>query len=401
MKYFFLILIFVMSLTSVIGAIPEATQINYDPSPAVPGGTITIMVQIENLDNTPKENVFVSIVETYPFVVKETNKRNIGNIGPNGKIITLFTIYIDPSAQNRQYDIEIKVSEGQQSTAKIKKMPIVVSGSLPTIKIINISESQLIPGQEKEIYFEIKNIGTSTAYDIAVELKEDRVITQTGQTIEREIIPLGSATGFIEKLQPTEKKRVSLKLSVNQKADLKNYTLPVTISYRTNSGERLTETAYVGFKLFGPVNLEATLREQNIFIGGKEQEFTIELFNKGLGRSDFTIIDITTDFGLVERNKMFIGSIESNDIDSFRTRVKVNSDVETKTGIINLLVQYQDSDATNKEQLIQLPVTVYSQADGAALNPFDPISLIINLMLILILVVVIWKGYKKYLKKEE
>lgn len=401
MKKLFLILIFIFILGVSFGAIPEVTQINYDPSPAVPGSTITLMVQIENLDNIQKNDVYVSILDTYPFVVKETNQRNIGNMSPNAKTITLFKVYIEPSAQNKQYDIEIKVSEGKDSTAKIKKMPIIVSGSEPLLKVINISESKLIPGQEKKIWLDVQNIGTSTAYDIAVELKEDRVITQTGQTIEREITPLGSATAHIEKLQPTQKTQVEMTVSVNRRADLKNYTLPVTISYRTNSGEKIEETSYIGFKVSGPVILDATLRESNIFIAGENREVTIELFNKGSGRAEFTIISFDIDFGSVEREKLFIGSLESNDIDSFRTKINVDPNAETKNSKIRLIVDYQDSDATNKQKILEIPVQVYSQIDGAALTPFNPTGLIINIIILLIIAVVGWKIYKKYKGKND
>lgn len=401
MKILGLILILIFILGGVFGAIPEVTQINYDPSPAVPGSTITLMVQIENLDDSQKNDVYVSILDNYPFIVKETNERNIGNMGPRGKTITLFKVYIEPSAQNKQYDIEIKVSEGKDSTAKIKRMPIIVSGSDPSLKVMDISKSRLIPGQETKILIDVKNIGTSSAYDITVELKEDRIVTQTGQTVEREITPLGSAIGYITKLKPTESGQVEINVSVNRRADLKNYTLPVTISYRNNSGEKIEETSYIGFKVSGPVILDAALRESNIFIAGETKDITLELFNKGSGRAEFTIIYFDLDFGETQREKLFIGSLESNDIDSFRAKISVDPNAETKNSKIRLIVDYQDSDATNKQKVLEIPVKVYSQADGAALTPFNPTGLIINIIIVLIIVVIGWKGYKKYKNKKD
>lgn len=398
MKRISLLLILIFIIGGVLAAVPDVSQINYDPNPAVPGSTISVLVQIENLDDSIKKDVFVNIEESYPFTVKETNKRNIGNLGANAKTITIFKIYIDPSAENSTYNLEVKVTEGEDGTGIIKQMPVVVSGSNPVLKIMDTSESKLIPGEEKEVFLTVQNIGTSTAYDISVEFQEDRVVTASGVVVERDITVLGSAIGFIEKLHATEQANVGIKLSVNRKADLKNYTLPVTITYRLPNGTRVSETSYIGFKIAGPVIMDAAIKENVNLIAGDNKELTIELFNKGAGKAEFTIIEVSTDFGSVDREKLFIGSLEPNDVDSFKTTITVDSDTQTKNGIIKLIINYQDSDAINKQQILELPVKVYSSADGAALTPFNPTGLIINLVILVIIGVVGFKLYKKFKK---
>jgi hypothetical protein len=144
--------------------------------------------------------------------------------------------------------------------------------------------------------------------------------------------------------------------------------------------------------------MDATVRELTTLIGGETKELTIELFNKGEGKAEFTIVNITTDFGNVEREKLFIGSLEPNDVDSFKTIIKIDPNTQTKTGIIKLTINYQDSDAINKSQIIELPVKVYSAADGAALTPFNIVGLTINIIILLIIGIIIWKGYKKFKK---
>lgn len=398
MKQLKILIMLILLIGGALAAIPDVSQINYDPNPAVPGSTITVLVQIENLDDTAKKEVFVSINETYPFTVKETNYRSIGSLGARAKTITLFKVYVDPTAENKEYNLEIEVREEEDGSGLTKKMPIIVSGSNPLLKVVNTSEFRLIPGEEKEIIFELQNIGTSTAYDISVELKEDRIVTQTGIVVERDITILGSAIGIIDKLHATEKASVGIMLSVNRKADLKNYTLPVTVTYRTPSGERISETSYIGFKIAGPVLMDATIRESVILIGGEKKELTIELFNKGAGKAEFTIIEVETDFGVVDREKLFIGSLEPNDVDSFKTMITIDSATETKMGKIKLTINYQDSDAINKQQIIELPVRVYSQVDGAALTPFNLTGLIINIVILLIIGIIGFKLYKKFKK---
>jgi hypothetical protein len=398
MKIFNIAIFLILLIGGVLAAVPTVSQLSYDPSPAVPGTTITALVQIENLDPSDKEDVYVSIDESYPFTVKGENERNIGNLEARGKTITYFEIYVDPTAQNQTYELDIRVKEDKSNVGIIYPRNIVVSGNDPLLKVVSISEPKLIPGQEKELVFEIQNIGTSTAYDIAVELEEDRTVTAAGEVVEREITPLGSATGYIEKLHAGEKEMVTIEVGVNREADLKNYTLPVVVSHRTPSGEREEETSYIGFKISGPVLMDGAIKESPTLISGSEYEVDIELFNKGAGKAEFTIVNIETDFGNVDRSKQFIGSLEPNDVDSFTTVINVNSD-ETKTGIIKLTIDYQDADAIKKEQVLEIPVQVYTAADGAALTPINPVSIIINIIILLVIVVVGYKGYQKYVKK--
>ena len=402
MKYKIILMIMLISLLTIgVAETPLVSQFNYDPSPAVPGDIITVLIQVENTENIIKDDVIVSIENKYPFTVQEDGIKNLGSIEKQGKTITTFKVYIDPSAKNTTYSIPITISTKQDQPGKTVNKNIIISGNEPVVKVINISESKLIPGQEKEINFELQNVGTSTAYDVVVELQEDRTITTTGVVVEREITPLGSALAYVDQLNPKEKINTPIKISVNREADLKNYTLPVKVTYRNSSGARTEETSYVGFKIAGEVQMDLALKETIILIAGNEETITFELFNKGAGKAEFTIVNIDADFGVIDKPKQFIGSLEPNDVDSFKTLIKVNTDiVSSRKGILTATLEYQDTDATMKTKIIELPVQIYSAADGAAKLGTDPFSGIINIILLIVIVIVGWKGYKKYIKKK-
>lgn len=393
------ILIFLIILMGVFGATPEINQFSYEPTPAVPGNIITVYVQVKNLDNSVKEDVTIELKNEYPFTIEEEKSKNIGSILGLAKGLAQFKVYVDPSAENGDYSLPVKISTKQESTGKITNKTISISGKAPIVKVINISNYKLIPGQEKEITFELQNIGTSNAYDILIELQEDRTIATTGTIIEREITPLGSALAYMEKLEPKRKKTGKIKISVNREADLKNYTLPVIVSYRDSSGERTEKTSYIGFKIAGNVNLDLTLKEEVLLVAGQEKEITIELFNKGAGKAEFTIVNLEADFGKFEKEKQFIGSLEPNDVDSFKTNLKINSNIKTQETTIKANIEYQDIDATTKTIQLEIPVKVYSREDGAINLGINPFSGIINLIIIIVVLIVAWQGYKKFKKK--
>ena len=394
----FLIFLMVMVVV-VIGGSPDATQLNYTPSPAIPGSTIEVLIQLENSEDQVKTDVIITIEDVYPFSVVGETEKNIGDMEKYGKALAKFTIYIDPSAENQTYNLTTKINSDDKTSSKGKNFPIIISGKEPIIKVVGLQGDVLYPGQKQQLTFILKNVGTSTAYDVVVELQEDRTVTATGIIVEREITPLGAATAYISTIGPGEEETGNIVVSVNRTAELKNYTLPVEVSYRTSSGTRSTETSYVGFKVAGEVDIDSTIKETPAaIIAGVENEINLELFNKGVGKAEYTLVEVSTKNGVVAKPRQFIGSFEPNDVDSFKAKITFNSDITTGEQIIKLSVVYQDTDAVTKTKEINLPVMVYSQADGATVTGANPVTGIINIVLIIIVIVIIWKGYKKFKK---
>jgi len=150
---------------SAFAAFPEITQASYTPSPAVPGTTITFLVQVENTDSIAQKGVIVSLEDTYPFTVKSTesnpNPRIIGNMDAYGKSLVQFTLYVDPTAENKTYTIPVTIKIQGDDSEKKTNQNIIVGGKDPIVKVIFVTEEKLLPGEEKEIKFTLQNVGTS------------------------------------------------------------------------------------------------------------------------------------------------------------------------------------------------------------------------------------------------
>jgi hypothetical protein len=383
----FLIILLVCSV-SALAAVPSVAQTSYFPSPAVPGTTIDLFIQLENNESTTTEDVVVSIDNNYPFSTVEESKKDVGDLEGSEKAFLEFKIYIDPSAENTTYTIPIRVST-KNSLPIVTSQPIVISGKEPSVKVISVSDEKLIPGQEKTINLEIQNIGTSTAYDIVVELQEDRTVTAAGTIVEREITPLGPALDYIGQLQSKQKQNVEIKVSVNREADLKNYTLPIKITFRDSSGASTQETSYIGFKVSGTVNIDAAIKEVTPL--GAQTEITVELFNKGVGKAEFTIVEVESNFGEIEKSKQFIGALEPNDVDSFKIKITPNTASDNE---LTLNISYQDTDSTQKQVKLKLAVDM----GGSQTNQSNPIGSIIFLVII---VVIVYLGLRYYKKKKK
>jgi len=381
-------IIFVMIIMLACGAyaaMPQISQFTYTPSPAVPGSTITVTIQLENNNDFIMKEVTAQITNEYPFSVKSTdaqpNPAQLGNIDKFGKAQAQFTVYVDPSAENKTYTLPIEIITATDTTGLKTNYSITVSGKEPLVKVLNVLENKLLPGEEKEITLELQNVGTSPAYDVLIEMKEDRTITTAGSVVERDIVPLGAATAYIPGINPGEKKGAVLKVSVSSTATVKTYTQPITVSYRNSGGTRTTDTSYIGLSVFGKVELDATLKEKTgIVAQGQKSDITLELFNKGLGKAEFVLVELSSETATIEKPKQFIGSLGPNDVDTIKTPIVFNT---TGDHILKATISYQDADASIKKTVIEIPIKAQTAGDGG-MNP------LILLIVIVIIVALVW-----------
>ncbi|MCX6803581.1 MAG: hypothetical protein NTY48_03345 [Candidatus Diapherotrites archaeon] len=384
----------ILVMASAYAATPTVTQVTYNPSPAVPGTTITLLIQAENKDSTTQKGVSIQILDEYPFTVKEnpdqTNPRNLGDLGKYSSAQAVFTIYVDPTAENKTYNLPISITTTENQNAVKTTYPIIISGKEPSLKVIAINDEKLLPGQEEPIQLTIQNIGTSPAYDIIVEMQEDRTITATGTVVERDITPLGAATAYIQNLNPAEKKSAELRVSVSNTAAIKNYTLPIKISYRNGAGIRTTDTSYIGIKVYGSAELDATLKEiipQTNSNGAWSA--TVEIFNKGLGKAEFTTVTLNSKDASIDKPKQFIGTLGPNDVDTAQSGITFNTPGDHT---IEVTIEYQDADATMKKTIIQVPIKAQETTNSGA----SPLLIII---IVVVLAVIVWNFTLRKKKK--
>lgn len=382
-----IILTLMLITTGALAAVPEIKQFTYTPSPAVPGTTITILVQLQNNESTPQKGVTLKIENEYPFTVKasdsEPNPRIVGEIEKYSKALATFKVYVDPTAQNQTYQIPLIITTSESNIGKKTYAQILVSGKEPVLKVISVKDASILPGEQKDITLTLQNIGTSTAYDIIAEIQEDRTITAAGAIIEREITAVGAATAYLPEINPGERKNITLRISATNTAMVKNYSLPIKISYRTTAGNRTTDTSYIGINVIGTAQFDATIKEKPV---GTKGELTIEIFNKGLGKAEFTLVEVKEINAKIEKPRQFIGTMGPNDVDTIKTPISFNT---TGEQTIQVTIEYKDTDSKIKNTTITIPITVNTQTEN---EPAPTLTVIA----IIIIAAVVWRfGLKK------
>jgi len=383
------------------------SSVSYNPAPAAPGAIMTVWVQVKNNSPYEAEDVIVKVEPEYPLSIQpgEEEEKRIGDIDAFEIATVQFKMLVDSKATDGEKALEILIGEG--FLAKKETASIDVLSRTPKLEIVESSVNQLSPGEVREVQLGVKNIGGSVARNIVLKINPERTVTSTGVVVEREIVSLGAATTYLSDLEQGAQANASLTLAVNQDAELKNYSIPVTIEYYDVNGTSKSETAYLGIKVVADAEVDAVIGDISpmAFPGGKS-EVTIDLFNIGLADARYVVIELSGTGMAIDEPRQFIGTLEADDFDSLKVDVRFSS--ETAVGETPLLVRilYKDSELNEKvvTKALALNVVNAAEAQGAASNPLLGIAGIVSLVLQLVGLYVVakwaWPRVKGFRKKK-
>jgi hypothetical protein len=133
--------------------------------------------------------------------------------------------------------------------------------------------------------------------------------------------------------------------------------------------------------VFGTADIDATIKENTT------GSITVEIFNKGLGKAEFTLVELETIGATIDKPKQFIGSLGANDVDTVKTNITYTRD----TPELKVIISYLDSDAKQKTK----EITLYPIAQTAAQEGPN------WLMIIIVLAVIGFVAWKFVLNKKK
>ncbi len=399
MKKILTTIIILMFSLSVLSASFNLDSFNYSPSPVPAGETFDLLLQVKNTSNLDAENVEVSLDLDWPFTATGKTTESIQSIKANRiSIIEFKGLKIDSEAETGTYELNINYKDKTGAPQKKNVVKISVLAEKPKIELIKSSEQEIGLGETKKFEFTFKNIGSETAKDIVVSFQEDRIITSTGEIIEREIIPLGSTSMYINELKPREEKTISFLLSANNNAELKNYTLPMNVKFMDSKNNEYTSTVYAGVKINANPELDVAINSVEALYPGAEKEIIFDIFNIGKASALYTVLELQSSDLVFNKTKTFIGTLEADDFDSFKTKIKIPKNIETGVKKINVIFHYKDAKGVSEKTIqktINLKIVPASQVKENQNLVGNVFGLIIN---ILALIGLFFVGKKIYLK---
>ncbi len=364
----------------------KANSLSYEPAPVSPGSAFTVWVQVKNDSVHGAENCLVEIKPEFPFSLQagEEARVDLGSMEPFETRVVEYRMLVDPKAVDGQQSLKVLVGEG--FLAREDSFTISVLSRTPKLEIVESSVNQLSPGTVQPVTLSIKNIGGSIARDIVLKVNPERTVTSTGVVVEREIVSLGAASNYIDHLDQDEQANMQLLLAVNQDAELKNYSVPITLEYFDVNGTPKTDTEYLGIRVSAEAEVDAVVNsvEPLAFPGGTS-EIVVDMFNIGLADAKYVVVGLSGAYASVEEPRQFIGTLEADDFDSFKTKVSFDPTTPLGDLPITLKIFYKDEELEERVTTKNLVVKVASPGEAAGgVNPLLGLVGLIGLALQLI-----------------
>lgn len=396
LKNLILVLLFMTALPAMAYAIDiDINSSNYEPAPATPGNLFTLWVHVKNTTPYEAEDVVFELKYEYPFSLPagESATEEIGTIRPNQIVLVQKNILVEGGAPDGTYEIEMKVGDNSTVSRTVKKS-IVVQNVAPVLEVVGSSVTEAMPGENVAVTLELKNVGTSSAHDIVVKIAEDRTVTTTGVVVERDIVPLGASSAYINEIRTGGTGEAELMLGVNNDADLKNYTLPIAITYYDSQGTQRSSSSYIGIKVSADPEIDLVISEISpvAYIGGKSV-ISFDIFNVGAASARYVVVEVSANGIAVSDPKQFIGTLEADDFDSFKSTFDFSgTEAGEKTITVKLTYKDQENQPSTFEKTLYLTV---AGGQGSA-EQMEAIASIITT--IIILVILAGVGYIIYIK---
>ncbi|MBN2067952.1 MAG: COG1361 S-layer family protein [Candidatus Diapherotrites archaeon] len=407
-KIFAIMLLLVFLAVNAAAGDLYINTVSYEPAPVSPGSTISVWAYVYNDSPYEAEDARIKIEMSYPFSLQpgQTAERQIGKIAEYKTVAIEYKVLVDTKVSDGKYNIPFNF--GERGFFKSKDLLVQVMSRTPKLEVIETDITEITPGKITPVNMTIKNIGGSIAKNIVVKATEDRTVTSTGIVVEREIISLGGGSKYIEYLEPDEETVVELQLGVNEAAELKNYSVPITMEYYDVNGTARTNTANLGLKVTADPDVDAVVDSVRPFaFPGMEAELTVDLFNIGLADAKYVVVELEGQNVEIREPRQFIGTLEADDFDSFNTDIVVSPTAQPGETPITLRVIYKDGKLEEKVITKQLSINVLNAAElqavaggGFGLVIIDLISLVLQLVGLFVVAKFIYRKYKKFKEKK-
>src|SRR3989338_7398219 len=377
-------------------------SVNYNPIPAQAGENLFFWARIDNNINADAKDAMLKISLSYPLSLEpgKSNTVELGDLSAWQSSTVSFNLRVAPEALDGNYDVVLSTSEsagiGFSKTVNVK-----VLRRSPKIELIESTLSRAEPGQEITTNLILKNIGFGKAQNIIVKLEEDRTVTTTGIVVERKVKPVGSATLYVKELSPGETAVVPLTLGIDADAAIQTYMVPLKIYYADSTGKDINFTSTsIGLTVIGAQKLDAVAGHlEPIAYPGAESEISIDLFNTGVGSARFVVAELQAEFAEIESSKVFIGTLEADGFDSFKTKLRIAGNAAPGTQPITLKLTYVDESNETRVEAITLNVRVYSIQEAQSISGAQP-SIWFYIALLLALFIAGKFAYRRFAKKK-
>ena len=264
--------------------------------------------------------------------------------------------------------------------------------NLVSAVIVDAEYVTLYPGEEGSVTLNIENNENFDIEDVRISLDLSDVLFTS----------IGTSTKDTDDLDEDDDDSVRFTLRPSTDITPGDYDIPYAIKY-TNSNDDTknnTEQGSFGVRVSAKTDIDFSAETRDVAILGKEGQISLEIVNRGLGEIKSVSVELFPQgFELLSSNKIFIGTIDSDDSDTAVFDVVYKSSNPT----LSAKITYKDFDNMDQAETVDIPIKVYTQDQALQLGLIKKSNTIFYVLGILILLILwyVWKKIKKKRKKEE
>jgi len=342
-------LVLSLILTSAFGL--TATLQRYEPYPAEPGNYVNVWVKLENTEWDTLNNVTLCVEPKYPFILDpgEEQCKNYGKITGKGIIVSQFKLRVDSGAVQGYNALTIKYQHDNTNTWSKKDLDIYVYTNDTMLYIRNVNQTPATPGSNFSVELKIDNVGDSPVRYVKVELGLPQGFFSVGKPALSYITQILNAAS------------VKFNLMTNSSVQPGTYSIPVNITYKDDVGVWRVQQSFITITIDQEPELYITWTSPKILVG-EESKITVDISNKKSGDVRFVVAE--TNSSIVENKREYIGTIESDDTETYSMIVLANSPGEYN---IPVKLSYKDVFGRGYSEVVNIKVSVISRNKTSAI----------------------------------
>ncbi|MFA4934988.1 MAG: COG1361 S-layer family protein, partial [Candidatus Methanoperedens sp.] len=330
---------------------------NYDPDPAIAGGTVEVRIGIENIGGVTANNLMLEIVPSYPFelVSGENAVQNIGIIQgyqtdstANIKIVK-YRMQINKNAPAGSYELKVKYYEQGSIDATQKSLYLDVK-SRESAEVIHIDRTMLVPGKQSSLKFTINNVGNSPLRDLTFNWENDDKI----------ILPVGSDnTRYIRYIDIGNGTDLEYQVMADTNAQPGLYKLNLYLTYENSiSNQTKKISTFAGVYVGGGTDFDVAFSDN----ANSQMSFSVANIGSNPANSVSVVIPEQPGWSVSGSNSVIIGNLNKGDytVASFKLQSSmgaVTSRNSTARNNTNIQERSMQRNSSSDKVLMQIAYT--------------------------------------------
>ncbi|MBI4150664.1 hypothetical protein HY492_00910 [Candidatus Woesearchaeota archaeon] len=363
------------------------TAVNFDPSPASPGGYVDVWLKVENRGQQEAASVFVTFPDAFPFTVVDEPTKSLGKLAGGQAGIAYFRLKVDPGAPSGPTPVRVELRRTALDTPEIAEARIQIKSidAVLSIDAVTTVPDTVAPGSTVRIEVVVKNKADTTLRSIRGQLKLlTQVTTTTGiSTLELPFTPIGTGTEkTADVLAPGASETLSFLLVANPDAENRPYKIPLTITYYDPTGANRTRDEIVGVIVGDVPELSVYVDSTELSTDVSTGNVIVRFVNRGVTDIKFLTarLNPTDEYIVVSAPEAYIGKIDSDDYETAEFTLSLTNKADKEIEL-PLVMEYRDGNNKKYGNGMTLTIPRYTPAQlGQSNGSFGVIFFILVIL---------------------